>query len=215
MVKRFGAGRGARTVLDRVGFDLHRGELVAIVGRSGSGKSTLLQLVGGLDRADSGTITVAGERLDQLSEAGLARLRAQRIGFVFQLFHLLPELTGEENVMLAARLAGNGRGAAQRGATLIERLGVSDVSGQLPTVMSGGEQQRFGIARALVNDPLVLLADEPTGNLDSESGDAVLTVLRELADDGRGVLVVTHDPAVTAVADRVLELTDGRFPAPV
>ncbi len=215
VVKRFGAGRGARTVLDHVDLDLERGELVAIVGRSGSGKSTLLHLVGGLDRADAGTIAVAGERVDRLSETGLARLRARRIGFVFQFFHLLPELTGEENVMLAARLAGNGRDATRRGAELIQRLGVGEVAGQLPTVMSGGEQQRFAIARALINDPVLILADEPTGNLDSESGGAVLQVLRELADDGRAVLLVTHDPAATAVADRVLELADGRFPVAV
>jgi ABC-type lipoprotein export system ATPase subunit len=211
VTKRFGTGRGARTVLDRTDLEVDRNQLVAVLGRSGTGKSTLLHLIGGLDRPDAGEITVAGTRVHQLDEAGLTELRRNRVGFVFQFFHLLPELTGRENVRLPARLAGDGRAGAARADRLISRLGVDHVAGHLPTTMSGGEQQRFAIARALVRDPDVILADEPTGNLDQESGHAVLGLLRELADEGRAVVVVTHDAEAVQLADRVIWLRDGRL----
>ena len=211
--KRFGAGRGARTVLDGVDLDVRPGEMVAILGRSGTGKSTLLHLIGGLDRADAGTITVAGIRVDRLGESALTDLRRHRVGFVFQFFHLLPELTGRENVCLPTRLAGDGRAGQTRADLLIARLGVTDVAGQLPTTMSGGEQQRLAIARALVHSPDVVLADEPTGNLDQESGHTVLRLLREIADEGRAVVVVTHDREAAQLADRMLSLRDGRLQA--
>jgi ABC-type lipoprotein export system ATPase subunit len=201
-------------VLDHVDLDVSRGEMVAILGRSGSGKSTLLHLIGGLDRADAGTITVAGIRVDRLDEPELNDLRRHRVGFVFQFFHLLPELTGRENVYLPTRLAGDGRAGRVRADQLIARLGVADVAGHLPTTMSGGEQQRLAIARALVHVPDVILADEPTGNLDQESGHAVLQLLREVADDGRAVVVVTHDGEAAQLADRVLSLRDGRLGPP-
>ena len=211
LVKTFGAGAGARRVLDGADLDVERGELVAVVGRSGSGKSTLLHLLGGLDRAESGTIEVAGMRVDRQRERGLTALRRHHVGFVFQFFHLVPELTGEENVLLAARAARNGTDNSARGRELIERLGVAPVAGRRPHTLSGGEQQRLAIARALVNDPGVLLADEPTGNLDEQAGRDVLALLRELADDGRAVVLVTHDHEATAAADRVLRLRDGRL----
>ena len=211
LVKTFGSGAAARRVLDGADLDVERGELVAVVGRSGSGKSTLLHLLGGLDRAESGSIEVAGMRVDRQGERGLTTLRRRHVGFVFQFFHLVPELTGEENVLLAARAARNGRDNAAHGRELIERLGLAPVAERRPHTLSGGEQQRFAIARALVNDPGVLLADEPTGNLDDEAGHSVLQLLRELADDGRAVVLVTHDHEATAAADRVLRLRDGRL----
>lgn len=194
------------------GVDLHAapGELVAVVGRSGSGKSTLLHLLGGLDRADGGTITVAGVKLEAQSQKDLTALRRTSIGFVFQSFHLLPELSGLENVLLPARLAGGGARAGLRTRELIATLGLADAAERLPDTLSGGEQQRLAIARALVNEPALVLADEPTGNLDGESAAVVLDLLRRIADGGRAVVLVTHDREATAQADRVIELREGR-----
>jgi ABC-type lipoprotein export system ATPase subunit len=211
LVKTFGSGAAAVRVLDGLDLEVARGELVAVVGRSGSGKSTLLHLLGGLDRPDAGAIEVAGVDVDRVDERGLTLLRRRHVGFVFQAFHLLPELTGWENVLLPARFAGDGRVAAPRAKRLIRELGLAEVAGRLPVSMSGGEQQRLAIVRALVHDPALVLADEPTGNLDLESGAAVLRLLRSVADGGRGVVVVTHDREAAAVADRVLELRGGRL----
>jgi len=211
VVKTFGSGRASRRVLDGVDLDVPPGELLALVGRSGSGKSTLLHLLGGLDRADSGTIEVAGVTLTGESEATLTRLRRRSVGFVFQSFHLLPELNGLENVLLPARLAGgNGTSRARR---LISELELDEASRRLPDTLSGGEQQRLAIARALVNDPRLVLADEPTGNLDAESAAVVLRLLRGIADEGRAVVLVTHDREAASIADRVLELREGRLAA--
>ena len=210
VVKVHGEGRAALRVLDGLDLELAAGELVAVTGRSGSGKSTLLNVVGGLDRPDSGVVEVGGVRLDRAPERELAPLRRDRIGFVFQAFHLLPELTGLENVLLPGRL--NGRGPAlRRGRELVTQLGLGDAAERLPTVLSGGEQQRLAIARALVNDPQLVLADEPTGNLDAESGEIVLSLLRAIADEGRAVLLVTHEREATRRADRVLRLEDGQL----
>ena len=210
VVKTHGEGRAALRVLDGLDLDLEAGELVAVTGRSGSGKSTLLNVVGALDRVDSGTVEVGGVRVDGAPERELAPLRRDRIGFVFQAFHLLPELTGLENVLLPARLDGRGP-ALDRGLELVGRLGLGDAAERLPTVLSGGEQQRLAIARALVNDPERVLADEPTGNLDAESGEVVLELLRAIADEGRAVLLVTHEREATRRADRVLRLEGGRL----
>jgi ABC-type lipoprotein export system ATPase subunit len=211
LVKSYGEGRAAVRVLDGADLDVARGEFVAVVGRSGSGKSTLLHLLGGLDRADAGTIELGNARVHELDERGLTAVRRRDVGFVFQSFHLLPELTGIENVLLPARLARDGIEAAPRARELLRRLGLSDAARRLPTTLSGGEQQRLAIARALVNDPSLVLADEPTGNLDEDSGAAVLDLLRRAADTGRAVVLVTHDRAATALADRVLRLSDGRL----
>jgi ABC-type lipoprotein export system ATPase subunit len=213
LVKTYGEGRAARRVLDGASLSVGAGELVAVLGRSGSGKSTLLHLVGGLDRPDAGRIEVAGEVVTGAGERRLSALRRRRIGFVFQFFHLLPELTGEANVLLAGRVRGAHPDAARRGEALIDRLGLRPVAGALPHQLSGGEQQRFAIARALVNDPAVVLADEPTGNLDVEAGRQVLRLLRAGADEGRAVVLVTHEEAAAAAADRVLRLEDGRLVA--
>jgi ABC-type lipoprotein export system ATPase subunit len=211
LVKTYGRGRAARRVLDGADLDVREGELVAVVGRSGSGKSTLLHLLGALDRPEAGTIEVAGERVDGRPERELTRLRRRRVGFVFQFFHLVPELTGEENVLLPARLPGARPAALGRGRALIGRLGLDEPARRLPHELSGGEQQRLAVARALVHDPPLVLADEPTGNLDAEAGAAVLDLLRAAATDGRAVVLATHDEAATAAADRVLRLRDGRL----
>jgi ABC-type lipoprotein export system ATPase subunit len=214
LVKVHGSGRGQRRILDGVDLDVRPGELLAIVGRSGSGKSTLLQLLGGLDRADAGTVEVAGRWVagpqGGPSERELSALRRDEIGFVFQFFHLLPELDGEANVLLPSTLPGaDGRAVAARGRALIERLGLRDVAGLRPHQLSGGEQQRFALARALVGDPSLVLADEPIGNLDAAAGDVVLELLRGVAGEGRAVVMVTHQAEATARADRVLRLEDG------
>ena len=209
VVKTFGEGRAARRVLDGASLHVAAGEVVAILGRSGTGKSTFLHLVGGLDRPEAGVISVDGTIVTGASERALSRLRRTRIGFVFQFFHLLPELSGEANVLLAGRVRGAAPEAADRGRELIDRLGLRPVAASLPHQLSGGEQQRFAIARALVNDPALLLADEPTGNLDVQAGAEVLRLLRAGADEGRAVVMVTHETAAANIADRVLTLRDG------
>jgi ABC-type lipoprotein export system ATPase subunit len=211
LVKTFGVGRAARRVLDGADLTVEAGEVVAILGRSGSGKSTLLHLLGGLDRPEAGMIEIDGETVTGAGERELSALRRRRVGFVFQFFHLLPELSGEANVLLAGRVRGAHPDAAARGQHLIESLGLREVAGALPSTLSGGEQQRFAIARALVNDPAVLLADEPTGNLDVGAGAEVLRLLRAGAAGGRAVVMVTHERAAAEIADRVLTLHQGRL----
>ena len=211
LVKTYGEGRAARRVLDGASLQVEEGEVVAILGRSGSGKSTLLHLLGGLDRPEAGRIVVAGERVTGASERALSRLRRRRVGFVFQFFHLLPELSGEANVLLAGRVRDARPDAAARGRDLIDRLGLRPVAGSLPHQLSGGEQQRFALARALVADPPLVLADEPIGNLDAGAGEVVLDLLRGIADEGRAVVMVTHQAEATTRADRVLLLEGGRL----
>jgi ABC-type lipoprotein export system ATPase subunit len=211
LTKTFGAGRAARTVLRGADLDVAAGEVLAVVGRSGSGKSTLLHVLAGLDAIDSGTITIAGTRVDGASDRSLTELRGRAIGFVFQFFHLVPELTGEENVLLPLRARRSVNGTLRRAHDLIEQLDLVDVASSLPHELSGGEQQRFAIARALVNDPPVVLADEPIGNLDPASGSVVLSLLRAAADEGRAIAMVTHQPEAAAIADRVVRLEDGRL----
>jgi ABC-type lipoprotein export system ATPase subunit len=213
LVKTYGEGRAARRVLDGADLTVDSGEIVAVLGRSGSGKSTLLHLLGGLDRPEAGSIELAGVDVARASERDLSALRRRHVGFVFQFFHLLPELTGEANVLLAGRVRGADPAATERGRELIDRLGLRPVAGSLPGKLSGGEQQRFAIARALVNDPALVLADEPTGNLDVEAGGEVLRLLRAGAAEGRAVVLVTHEPAAAAIADRVLTLRDGKLVA--
>jgi ABC-type lipoprotein export system ATPase subunit len=211
LVKTVGSGRGRRQVLADVDLQVERDEVVAVLGRSGSGKSTLLHVLGGLDTVDDGEITLAGQRVTGLRPRALARVRLRRIGFVFQQFQLIEELSGAENVLLPARLPGAPPGGAARARRLIDELGVAAVADHLPHELSGGEQQRFALARALVNDPVLVLADEPTGSLDQESGNAVLELLRGLS--GRAVVMVTHEPEAAGIADRVLTLVDGRLSA--
>jgi putative ABC transport system ATP-binding protein len=189
---------------------LEPGEFVAVMGPSGSGKSTLLQLLGGLDRPTAGQVRLDGERIDDRSEADLALLRRRRVGFVFQFFNLIPDLTVAENVELPALLVGDSaREARRRREELLGELGLADKANAAPGRLSGGQQQRVAVARALVNRPAVLLADEPTGNLDSASAKEVLALLRRERDEGQTILLVTHDARVAAGADRVVTVRDG------
>jgi len=211
LTKTFGRGHVAVRAVDDVSLSIGRGEMVLIMGPSGSGKTTLLSMLGGLLRPTDGRIAIDGVDTTQLDESGLARLRARKIGFIFQAFNLLEALSVEDNVLFPAHLAPGGRAAARpRADALIAKLGLAHRRRALPDTLSGGEQQRVAIARALINQPLVILADEPTGNLDSEKGQEVLMILHDIArDDGCSVLIVTHDPRVEDVADRVLWLEDG------
>ncbi|WP_405674580.1 ABC transporter ATP-binding protein [Streptomyces sp. NBC_01511] len=191
------------------------GDAVAVLGPSGSGKSTLLNLIAGLDRPDTGTVTVDGVRVDLLGEAGSARYRRAKIGMVFQFFNLLDDLSVADNVVLPARLAGTGRRAARRrAAELLDSLGIGRHADAFPGRLSGGVRQRVAVARALMNRPPLLLADEPTGALDSASGDDVSRLLRELNADGQTVVVVTHDLALArSCTTRTIQLADGRITA--
>jgi ABC-type lipoprotein export system ATPase subunit len=211
LVKTYGSGAALRRVLDGASLEAQAGELVAIIGPSGSGKSTLLHVVAGLDRVDAGAIAVAGEPVHRLGQRALTRLRRDQIGLVFQAFHLVPELTGAENVVLPTRANGGGGRGAGRARALIARLGLAAAAARRPGELSGGEQQRLAIARALVNEPSLVLADEPTGNLDDAAGASVLALLREVASDGRAVVLVTHDARAGPIADRTLSLVDGRL----
>ena len=191
------------------------GEFVALMGPSGCGKSTLLNIIAGLDRPDEGTVEVNGERIDGRDEDWLARFRRRHIGFVFQFFSLLDGVSAEENLVLPGILGGLRRKAAlARAHELLDLLGIGDRGGRLPGVLSGGERQRLAIARALVNEPSVLLADEPTGALDSDGAAQVLGLLHELHAGGQTIVMVTHAPDVAAGADRVVRLRDGRVAGP-
>jgi putative ABC transport system ATP-binding protein len=210
--KEYGSGEGYVRALDAVDLDVNRGEAVAVMGPSGCGKSTLLHLIGGLDRPSAGELMVAGQRVDQLSERGLAHLRRDEIGFVFQAYHLMDELTAQENVELPALLAGYSPSQARARATaLLEQVDLADRGRHLPSMLSGGQRQRVGIARALVNDPEILLADEPTGNLDSAAAYDLLRLLGDLHADGLTLIIVTHDERIAATADRLISMRDGAF----
>jgi putative ABC transport system ATP-binding protein len=210
--KKYGQGAGLVRALDGVELEVVSGETLAVMGPSGCGKSTLLHLLGGLERPSAGEVWLAGRRIDQLSETALARLRRQAVGFVFQAFHLLEELTAVENVELPALLAGRSpRAARRRAAELLERVGLADRAAHLPSALSGGQRQRVAIARALSNEPLVVLADEPTGNLDSAATLDVLRLLDSLHAAGQTLVIVTHDARIAATADRLISMRDGAF----
>ncbi len=210
VTKRYGDGPPA---VDRVTVHVAAGESVAIMGPSGGGKSTLLNLIAGLDRPSSGVVTVAGQRIDGLSEAGAARFRRQHVGMIFQFFNLLEDLTVLDNVLLPAQLGGL-RAARARGTAvqLLERLGIESHRDAYPGRLSGGERQRVAIARALVNRPILLLADEPTGALDSATGEDIGRLLLELRESGLTIVIVTHNPSLAArYASRTLTMADGRI----
>jgi putative ABC transport system ATP-binding protein len=198
--------------LDEVDVRIARGEYVAVVGESGSGKTTLMHLLGGLDRPTSGTISIGGTRLDVASSNELATFRSRRIGFVFQGLNLIPTMNAVENVVLAARYARRPRAAAVTRATaLLKELGLGERLQHLPLQLSGGQQQRVAIARALINEPQLLLADEPTGELDSRTADAILALFDTLHARGQTIVVVTHSAAVYRRAQRVVRLADGKI----
>jgi putative ABC transport system ATP-binding protein len=210
--KQYGRGEGVVRAVDGVDMEVPRRETVAVMGPSGCGKSTLLHLLGGLDRPDAGEIWLAGRRLDPLSERALARVRRHDVGFVFQAFHLMDELTAQENVEFPALLAGcSPRQARRRAQQLLDQIGLAQRAGHLPTALSGGQRQRVAIARALANDPQVLLADEPTGNLDSAATLEVLRLLESLKAGGLTLVIATHDERIAATADRLISMRDGAF----
>jgi putative ABC transport system ATP-binding protein len=213
VVKTYALGAGEVVAVDHLSVSIARGEFVAIVGRSGSGKTTLLNLLAGIDRPTSGTVRAAGADLGGLSESGLAAWRGANVGLVFQFFQLLPTLTVAENVMLPMDFArkvpvGDRRDRARR---LLDQVGIGDQADKLPATLSGGQQQRAAIARALANDPPLILADEPTGNLDSHTADAVLRLFAELNAEGRTIVVVTHERDIRSIVGREITLVDGRI----
>jgi putative ABC transport system ATP-binding protein len=208
--KTYAADGAAVRAVDGLDLTVEVAEAVSVMGPSGCGKSTMLHVLGGLERPDSGEILLDGTRVDQLSEAAWAALRRRSIGFVFQAYNLVDELTAAENVELPARLAGTSpRRARARATELLERLGVAARAGHLPDRLSGGERQRVAVARALVNEPRVILADEPTGNLDSRATGEILRVFDDLRGQGQSLLVVTHDARVASTADVLLTMRDG------
>ena len=208
------SGRLAVPALVSVDLVIDRGEFVAIIGPSGSGKSTMMNILGCLDRPTSGRYILDGTPVDTLDDDGLARLRSRAIGFVFQSYNLLPRTTALENVSAPLMYQGVGRRERHaRAQAALERLGLGDRLDHEPTELSGGQQQRVGIARALVTEPALLLADEPTGNLDSHSGAEVIELFHALHASGRTIILITHDPEVAAVADRQIHIRDGRIAA--
>jgi putative ABC transport system ATP-binding protein len=211
--KSFQEGECTRVVLNQANATLARGEFVAILGKSGSGKSTLLNLISGIDHAESGAVWLNGKNLTALDERQRTLFRRRNIGFVFQFFNLIPTLTVWENVVLPLELGGvNGHQARRKTEPLLDAVGLLDRSQTFPDRLSGGEQQRVAIARALVHDPLLVLADEPTGNLDEETGRQVLALLDRLTRQaGKNMILVTHSPEAAAYADRVLYLQDGQL----
>jgi putative ABC transport system ATP-binding protein len=212
VVKTYESPSGPFTALRGISLQVQAGEFVAVVGKSGSGKSTLLNLLAGIDRLTSGSISVAGTQLDSLSESQLAEWRGRTIGLVFQFFQLLPTLTIAENVMLPMDFAKIVPAAERqpRALELLERVGIRDQAGKLPVTLSGGQQQRAAIARALANDPPILMADEPTGNLDEATRTSVLELFARLNADGRTIIVVTHERDISVYTNRQVTLVDGR-----
>ena len=208
----YGRGEARVRAVDEVTLEVASGESVAIVGPSGCGKSSLLYLLGGLERPTAGTLWLAGEQLDHMPEARLARVRRHATGFVFQAFHLVDELTALENIELPVLLAGaSPRAASHRAHDLLEQVGLSDRARHLPSELSGGQRQRVAIARALANKPAVVLADEPTGNLDSAAAADVMRLFDQLHVDGQTLVIVTHDRQIAATADRLASMRDGAF----
>ena len=208
------SGAAPLTILQPTSFRIERGQTVAIAGPSGSGKSTMLGLMAGLDTPTTGHVTIDGVNISPIGEEALARLRGEKIGIVFQFFHLLPSLTALENILVPMELSGMA-GAQKRASALLAEVGLTGRGHHYPSQLSGGEQQRVAIARALANDPPILLADEPTGNLDSTTGRQIIDLLMTMNRDRRRTLVlVTHDPELAAVADTVISLRDGRVVKP-
>jgi putative ABC transport system ATP-binding protein len=213
VTKTYRTPAGSFVALDRVSLTVARGEYLAVVGKSGSGKSTLINMIAGIDQPTSGEIRVAGTRLNGLSESKLAAWRGRGVGIVFQFYQLLPTLTIAENVVLPMEFCATwpARERRPRALAILERVGIADQADKLPATLSGGQQQRAAIARALANDPTLLLADEPTGNLDSRTADAILALFAGLAAAGTAVLIVSHEREIAGVVDRVVTLADGRI----
>jgi putative ABC transport system ATP-binding protein len=213
VTKTYDTPAGSFRALEDIDVSMGSGEMVAIVGKSGSGKSTLLNVIGGIDRPTSGEVMVAGRSIARSSERALAAWRGATVGVVFQFFQLMPTLTAVENVMLPMDFLRARPAKARRphALALLARVGLANEANKLPATLSGGQQQRVAIARALANDPTVVTADEPTGNLDSETAGAVVTLFRALADEGRTVVIATHDRDISRLATRTVALVDGRI----
>ena len=211
--KRYELGEHAVVALSGVDFQVEKGEFVAIMGPSGSGKSTLLHLIGGLDQPSDGEITLAGQRLSILRDNQITLLRRRNVGFIFQFYNLLPTLTAEENITLPLLIDGkNPRKYETRLTKLLDLIGLSERRRHKPDQLSGGEQQRVAIARALITDPAIVLADEPTGNLDSKTSQLIMQLLRRSCDElGQTIIIVTHDPVAASYADRLVLLRDGQI----
>jgi ABC-type lipoprotein export system ATPase subunit len=208
----YGKDESLVRAVDGIDLDVAAGETLAVMGPSGCGKSTLLHLLGGLDRPSAGEIRLAGQRLDQMGERALARLRRSAVGFVFQAFHLMDELTAAENVELPMLLDGRSpRAARRRAEDLLTQVGLTDRAAFLPAALSGGQRQRVAVARALANEPLIVLADEPTGNLDSAATLEMLRLFESLHAAGQTLVIVTHDARIAATADRLISMRDGAF----
>ncbi|MDB4917673.1 MAG: transporter ATP-binding protein [Gemmatimonadetes bacterium] len=213
--KTFSAAAGPFTALDNVSLDIDKGEFVIVVGQSGSGKSTLLALLAGIDRPSQGEVHIGGTAVHSLSERDMSSWRGGAVGIVFQFFQLLPTLSAVENVMLPMDFTNSwpANKRRSRALALMERLGVADQADKLPSTLSGGQQQRIAVARALANEPAVLLADEPTGNLDSRTANAMLELMSSLVQDGQTIVMVTHERSARRFASRTVTLADGRIVA--
>ena len=210
VTKIYGEGSARVVALDRVSLKVEDGDFIAIMGPSGSGKSTFLNIIGGLDRLTSGEVILDGHRIDNLGENDLVDIRRGKIAYVFQQYHLLPSLTAMENVLLPLIFCGNG-GDEQKVETILSRVGLGNRSEHKPSQLSGGEQQRVAIARALVSGPSLILADEPTGNMDQKTGNEILELFKELNQEGRSILMVTHSADIARQAKQIITLQDGRI----
>jgi len=212
LTKHYDEGARSRIILDAVDLDIYTGEFFVLLGKSGSGKSTLLNLMSGIDQADSGEITIAGSDISRLDDKALTLFRRDRIGIIFQFFNLIPTLTVLENVTLPGELRGSSQQIAERGRQLLARVGLANRADAFPDQLSGGEQQRVAIARALLQEPPLVLADEPTGNLDEDTGQNILTLLLELTRGaGKTLVMATHNPEIVPLADRVCRIHEGKL----
>ncbi len=211
LTKVYGSGENMVTALDHVSFQVKKGEFVAIVGASGSGKSTLMNLIGGIDRPTSGNVMIDGKKIFDMSESALAIFRRRNIGIVYQFYNLIPNLTVDENIMLPC-LLDNRKPDPQKLSKIVELTGLSQRRGHLPGELSGGQQQRVSVGRALINDPAFILADEPTGNLDSKAGREIIELLTSAnRADNQTLILITHDESIALQADRILTISDGRI----